>query len=309
MALRLLFCTAALVTLACGGEDRGRPSGAPLPALEPGDQCELERGYEFQNIVSFERPFAAASPCDRGVPCPGSPLYFNYDKTHSVGDPDAVCPNLAEVIVAPDGNAVNPSAIPEGSRCGSESALRIQATNMATCYGDNGRVGWGGSLDITLSDDYFDASDWDGVSLWVRRGESPNAAFILSVIDEPNLGLQVPESEELRCNCREEPSQNNPSETRIRCYSDPDKEIDSTDTDAPPFPDELRCDAFGSAVSMTDTWQFITIPFSEMRQKGFGFVSNSGRIDTTRLKRIQVLIAAGDWDFWIDDIGFYRMAR
>jgi hypothetical protein len=220
--------------------------------------------------------------------------------------PTAICPNRSAPQAAPDGNAVTPSLIPEGPRCGSESALHVLTSNIATCYGDNGRIGWGGSFDITLSSDYFDASEWDGISLWARgSGSIERSAFVLTAIDEPNLGLDLDPADELGCNCREEPVEDDPSDTKIHCYSDPQP----TPGVPSPISDEQKCDAFGAAVAMTNEWRFVAIPFSEMRQKGFGFVSKTGRIDSARLKRLQVLITAGDWDFWIDDFAFFRVAR
>lgn len=145
------------------------------------------------------------------------------------------------------------------------------------------------------SDHPVDMSAWDGISLWVRRGDpSAGSAVILSVIDIENENVDA--SSEPHCGCTEE------SDGGFRCWKDPSKE------DAP-LPDTQKCDPFGIPLPLTDEWTFLAIPFSDLRQKGFGFASATGRLDASQISRLQLLTTSGDWDYWIDDVALFRERR
>ena len=166
--------------VACGGEDRGRPS-PDIVKVPPLDQCALVDGYEFQRMVDFEPRMTASGGvnryayCDAAVPCEAvspTPFYFNYDKAHSEPLPnnvtDTVCPSPPakttvtiskhEVIEETEPREVNGQAIPEGPRCGvSANAMRLSASHLGMCVGPNGRLGWGASLDLNfVKPDRFD---------------------------------------------------------------------------------------------------------------------------------------------------------
>lgn len=311
------FAALALLGVACGGEDRGRPAGASRGSELPKvDQCAIAARYEadHRSIVSFEPD--PALPDDRAV-CElagamSCSFYFNYDTALSVGSLNEslnpICPRSEPATT----NIPTPSNIPttplSEERCGaSGSAFRLVATNIATCTRpDTGRTGWGGSLDITLPqttgfcgdgssclfengrlscadgslcvERAYDASAFDGISLWVKKGEGPsNSAVIVSVVDQYSGGAGF-------CD-----------------QSDPNAMPGS-----PPVPDTEKCDGFGVAVTLTDEWTFVPIPFKAMRQKGFGKPSPLGAVDSSHLARIQILLTPGDWDFWIDDLRFFR---
>ncbi|MGC4095012.1 MAG: hypothetical protein QM756_45260 [Polyangiaceae bacterium] len=55
---------------------------------------------------------------------------------------------------------------------------------------------------------------------------------------------------------------------------------------------------------MTDDWSYVVIPFATLSQKGFGFPSAA--FESNKLKKFQFLMNFGNWDYWIDDISFYR---
>ncbi|HEX6275909.1 MAG TPA: hypothetical protein VFZ53_22865, partial [Polyangiaceae bacterium] len=74
----------------------------------------------------------------------------------------------------------------------------------------------------------------------------------------------------------------------------------------PPWKDSEKCDAFGTAVTMDGDWLFVPARFSTMRQKGFGVPSQLGHLDTTTINRLQILMNAGTWNFWIDDVVLFR---
>ena len=230
------------------------------------------------------------SICDAATPCT---FYFNYDEVQSPENPD---PNL-QMPRPPRTECLEP-AIPdavaftrprigdssfvgepiEGGRCDEEhSGLHVIATNVGMCYGPDGRLGWGAGLDMNFSPP-IDAREWEGISFWVRNSAPVPRAFILSVADPLTSGMPY-------CN--------------------------SMDPAAgqPPIPDAQKCDAFGVAVTAPDEWTFVPAVFSSMRQKGFGVPSPLGQLDTQRITRVQILMSAGSWDFWIDDFALFRTAE
>jgi hypothetical protein len=208
------------------------------------------------------------------------------------------CPRLNEGATfdpAVGGADFGGKRIPEGTRCGEiQSALHFEATNMGTCYGPKGRPGWGGSIEIKLLE--FDASDYDGISFWVRKGNKKTGpSLLLSVVDSETLGTDTGIKGVDHCGCLPPKT---PGATPA-CSADPDKTFDS-------FPDSLKCDPFGAAVTLTDAWSFVPVYFSNLHQKGFGKSVPSGQVDRSLLRRLQFLVNAGDWDFWLDDIALFR---
>jgi hypothetical protein len=160
------------------------------------------------------------------------------------------------------------------------SGLRITGRNLGMCFGLNGRLGWGAGLDLTFAPP-LDASDWDGIAFWVKKGSAgTKESVIFSVVDPYTSGAPLPDASE-------------------PCFSgDPNPQI----------LDSEKCDAFGTAVTLSDEWSLVPALFSAMQQKGFGRVSQLGRVDSSQINRLQFLIMAGaEWDFWIDDIALYRV--
>lgn len=302
---QLLGGALALALAACGGEDAGRPS-PEVVLVPPQDQCALSEDYEYQPIVDFEpKGQSRWATCDPAVSCQSdaqpTAFYFNFDATHTAPLPDGVtgtCSTNEPFSSSVTQRDVEGVEIPDGPRCGSsESAMRLTVDNVGLCFGDNGRLGWGAALDLNFSPS-FDASDWDGVSLWVRRGSPRSgAAFVLSVIDQQNdaIGGDFMSDTAPGCGCEQPDPENEPR--AWTCYKDPGAD----------FPDSKKCDAFGAAVSLTDDWSLVTIAFDGLKQKGFGEVSKP--FDPSLLKRLQFLMTFGDWDFWIDDLSFYRKPR
>jgi hypothetical protein len=295
----------SLLLAACGGEDAGRPS-ADIVNAPPPDYCALSEDYEYQKIVDFEPQGQSRwATCDPAVSCQSdakpTAFYFNFDAAHTSPLPDGVtgtCVTSTPFSASITQRDVEDSKIPDGPRCGtSANALHLTVSNVGLCFGENGRLGWGAALDLNFSPT-FDASDWDGVAFWVRRGSATNgAAFVLSVIDQQNdaIGGDFTSDEAPGCGCRQTDPKNDPR--AWTCSKDPGSD----------FPDSKKCDAFGAAVSLTDDWSFVTIPFDRIRQKGFGAVS--GPFDPSLLRRLQFLMTSGSWDYWIDDLSFYRKPR
>lgn len=306
---------AASLCAACGGEDKGRAS-PDIVVAPPLDECARAEKYEFLSVVDFEAKGQPAK-CSPGVKCRDdgtTPFYFNFDDAHTDqgGDLPGLCPTPRKPLdVDPDllGNRrdIEGASLPDGPRCGaSKSGMHFWASNIGLCFGANGRLGWGAAIDLEfvrppekgeeVEEPPFDASAYDGISFWVRRGSAASAsAFILSVVDRQNEGtgnfIEGPTTPP-HCGCLQA------GPTEWSCSRDPDKDFGTT------FPDAQKCDAYGAAVSLTDEWTFVPIPFSGLRQKGFGFASPP--FDPSKLTRLQFLMTFGDWDFWLDDIAFYK---
>jgi len=135
-------------------------------------------------------------------------------------------------------------------------------------------IDFGGMLGVQLGQP-FDASAYEGVSFWARVAPGSQQTAKLTVSDKYtdtkyNETLPVP-----FCN---------------------------------PKTDKLNyregCDKYGSFVIMNPNWRFFHLPFAEMRQKGFG--KNAPPLDVTCIRSIEIGYGVGTWDFWIDDVAFYK---
>lgn len=73
------------------------------------------------------------------------------------------------------------------------------------------------------------------------------------------------------------------------------------------FPPEQsqRCgDGWEKGVTLTTDWQFYTIPFSELRQEGYGKMF--GYLDLSKITLVRFTWTQGWVDVWLDDVKFYR---
>jgi hypothetical protein len=66
-------------------------------------------------------------------------------------------------------------------------------------------------------------------------------------------------------------------------------------------------DHFGNDLTLTEDWQEFVLPFSGMAQAAWGTPSPAGAIDATQLYALEFSTeTSGAFDFWIDDVAFYR---
>ncbi len=158
------------------------------------------------------------------------------------------------------------TAIP-GTRCGSRYAINILAGPLTV---------WGGTLGANFGPP-IDGTKWDGISFWARVG----------------TGSRTP--------IRVELSERHTDEK----YEDPDN-------DGWPIcnPDKLQdtvrsgCDKFGINLQLSHDWKLYTVPFDELRQKGWG--QRAPYFDLNGLRGMSFLFERGEWDLWIDDVALYR---
>lgn len=175
-----------------------------------------------------------------------------------------------------------------------------------------------------------DASMYDGVSFWVKRGKGgqgaqPVGRTLFVVFDDkftkenqlkyeietdpdtgdyvleenPTSQLMVPKFK-LDDSGNQIPvyttaTQDLPRENRIQANNCYDIAIDT-----------MKCDRFGAGVGLEPEWRFVKIPFDSMKQRGYGVKSPAGRLLTEELLAFGVYLDVGNWDIWIDQVAFYK---
>ena len=88
--------------------------------------------------------------------------------------------------------------------------------------------------------------------------------------------------------------------TRAFCF-DPGQDPDPAEAS------ELCGDHFQTPVHLSTEWQFITVPFSGMRQQAYG--KESPGLSTDRISIVRLTFEGGWIDFYIADMRFYRVKR
>lgn len=198
----------------------------------------------------------------------------------------------------------------EAPKCATDaaagSAFHVRAigfTAYGYSFGFNGLNAIPGAGAAT----YFDTAEWTGLSMWVRKGSSDsNSSIFASVSDrftDPSgdfLGLfSEAESAQLLA-----PAQC-PTDQAMGagCYCN----FNAVDVDNNGTPDPLlsQCDRFGAGIGIATEWRFFKVPFSRMRQRAYGRPSALSQPDRAILG-IDIGLDGENWDFWIDDIAFYR---
>lgn len=127
---------------------------------------------------------------------------------------------------------------------------------------------WGMVFGFNYFDGTRDLSEWEGVSFWARRGSGDSGRSLFFSVFDPL------------------------TENRGGCC-DSDSEVLSE-----------KCDAYGTGVGLDEEWRHFAIPFSALRQRGFG-VATDGLL-TSRIVGFNWAADRGNWDVWIDDIALYR---
>jgi hypothetical protein len=65
----------------------------------------------------------------------------------------------------------------------------------------------------------------------------------------------------------------------------------------------MDCDPHGKVLLLSDEWQQFTIPFDQIQQEGWGTPASW---DSSTVVGLQFKVAKSvDFDFWVDEIGFY----
>ena len=72
-------------------------------------------------------------------------------------------------------------------------------------------------------------------------------------------------------------------------------------------PLRTQCDRFGVGLGLGTDWRFFKIPFDKMRQRAYGRPSPNP-VPDDRILGLEFGLSGRDWDFWVDEIAFYRDA-
>jgi hypothetical protein len=292
-----LVALAGLLAAACGGaSDVPRPSSERVLATPP-NQCDLAAAYtDTLSVTAFDgqgTTVLCGNPPD--VICS---FYTNEDTAHaphgSLEDSGSDCVHQIYDGQFVDGgvNELAANVVPEPSeRCGQATSVgHFTAANLGMCVGSNGRRGWGAGYEIDFGPSAakapIDASPWDGYSFWIKRGPGASEGSII-VLTVDNFGAGVVE-------------QVDPATGQAVSCASKEPAIQALAE-----PDASKCDPFAAGVTISDDWTFVPIRFAELRQKGFGMPAPEG-LDVSQLLRLQFLVTAGNWDFYLDDVAFFR---
>jgi hypothetical protein len=75
--------------------------------------------------------------------------------------------------------------------------------------------------------------------------------------------------------------------------------------DRPPPSRQERCnDGFTSMLELSEDWQFYTVPFSDMRQGGYGKVAPE--FDLTSVYSVTLGWGPGNMDIYLDNVSLYK---
>jgi hypothetical protein len=326
--------TASIVP-ACGGAHRASAAvdagpQALIASSDPGSgpfDCSVADPYQMDMIEDFEFGAAtgwytnnelcypwtqAEAECvDAGVVCfPGSQVQKSFPRCQG---PDALpgvwssCYGTGQVDCSnpkaldscqQDCLSIQPSpsfladqlpaspipsstASPGGppGRCGSLYALHVLAGPF-----DN----WGGNIGTRFSVPVNALQKgYDGVAVWMRTAPGFANAARITLSDEftdSQTNMSLPAAQRAcdpNPNCAGQAAQGNSN-----CYN-------------------VGCDPFGAYIPMTENWRLFLLSFDEMRQGGWG--KQRPGLDLSNLLSIQISYPVGTWDYWIDDIAFYRL--
>jgi len=289
-----LLTLAACGFAACGGADDHRPS-AEKPFVSPPEECA--HGDEYAASLT---PITAFEVVNNSLVCGSADTFWctsyqNQDGLHSPPDGGDCKELIYDGQVVQSGVVETITRTPETTeRCGaSTEALHFKATNLGMCKGTNGRLGWGGGYEIDFTSDRagntkapIDASGYDGVSFWIKRGTGKTGGAIIVLVVDSFAAGGVDEVD--------------PENGAVISCKATDPAVQPL-----PEPDNQKCDPFSAGVSLPDDWTFVPLRFADLRQKGFGAYAPDG-FKPQELLRLQFLVNAGDWDFWIDDISFFN---
>jgi hypothetical protein len=266
---RLGCWTLFATALACGGERLPEAEGLADAMY---DACQESAALQKLMIADFE----------------SMPVVSWF--TGSDGTSTRVSPT-------PPGTSTTPL---EARKCAGDpspgSGFHILATGL-TGYGYSFGFNGLNALPGAIGANYFDTSSWDGISMWVRKGSGPSASTMFAAVTER---FTDPAGASLFTG----------AESSLLLPSGSYCEFNALDVtgDGVNDPTRTQCDRFGAGVGLGKEWRFYKLPFEKMRQRAYGRPSPNG-VPDTRLLGLDFGLAGRDWDFWIDELAFYRDPR
>ena len=261
----LLGGTLAAGACGCGGE---KIAGSSDDQVTPYDPCEDSASLEKAVVDDFES-------------MPLVSFFTGFDDTS------------ADVTPLPPSTTSTPL---EAAKCASDatagSAFHVVARGLQG-YGYTFGFNTFTMLPGSGGQSYFDISNWDGISMWVRKGkEGAASSFFSSVADRytspMGASLFTPdEAAELvgGAYCADNASDVN--------------------NDGTPDPLRSQCDRFGVGIGIATEWRFFRVPFSRMRQRAYGRPSALS-VPDAKIIGLNFEMRGDDLDLWIDEVAFYR---
>ncbi len=162
-----------------------------------------------------------------------------------------------------------PAELIPDGRCGSRYALHVTTQSFHA---------WGGVIGFPFSPP-TDVRPYEGIAFWGRVAWNTRSTVRTSLLDaETDSQYRDPDTGEARCE----------EENTLDVFQE-------------------GCDPFGAYSVMTGDWQLFLVPFDEMRQRGFGH--KAPFLDIGAVRQLSIEYGLGEWDFWIDDLAFYRRAE
>lgn len=296
------------LAMGCSAGDRDVPGEL--------DCAAVESPYEFLEVRYFDDKVTYQE--EGGFPITGQTGWFQYADPTPGGVPTLSDNILTDGIVEASNLGFAPLDDNLPARCGDTLMMEIEA------YGHNF---WGSGFgNWTLNTSPADASAYEGISFWVRSAPNADKSFIFYV-DDPRTMILPPLAAD--------------GSGAFLASTDPTKDLDgdgilsygdiapNTECRFPP-PESLgeaacynggmnapsavtrvpavnECgNAFHTVVDMTEEWQLVLIPWSKLAQWPCPNRLDGG-IDTTRISKFEIKLEQGtNYDFWIDNIAFYK---
>jgi len=272
----------------CGGEDNGRAeadsyktvpgqlTGCPLAqsvttTLMPGGDFESQLASKWQtNADGSTVAGGAISACpeDSSLPCTAG-VPGTMDLTAAIGS-------------TPSNYTYNDKAPAPPAPC--------DTGKRGWHFRAEGLYVWGCQLTHDFSNDqplhHVDASMYDGVSFWARSANTSAGRSIFVAFDDKY-------TKEKAYAIVDDAGKPILDASGVQKYYCIDSSVDAE-----------KCDRFGVGIGLDTAWRFYKIPFSAVRQRGFGV--SSDRLHTEEILGFSFYIDVGDWDFWVDQIAFYK---
>ncbi len=170
--------------------------------------------------------------------------------------------------VDPPAGSSSPAATDiEGGRCGTSS----RAFRMT---GEGLRI-WGMVFGWNFRDGTRDLSAYDGISFWARRGSEDSGRSLFFSVFDP--------------------------------WTDSGSEFSEHQCDSESETLSEKCDAYGTGVGLDENWRHFAIPFSALRQRGFGVATDE--LEVEEIIGFNWAAEKGQWDVWLDDVALFRYRR
>lgn len=276
---------------ACGGEDAGRLEPDPFTvgsgqlvncALEQSITTTLMPGGDFESMLASrwttngdgstaDGGAISVCPQDSSLPCSAATEDPSLPVTGAIGSTPA------------NGEYGEKAPAPSADCAVGARGLHLRAEGLYV---------WGTQLTHDFSNDkplmHVDASGFDGVGFWARSANAKAGRSVFVALDDKytkEKGLALTHDDGT-------PLLDESGAQKYFCFDS------SVDTE--------KCDRFGAGIGLETSWRYYKIPFSAMKQRGFGVKSPLLTVDKAAILGFSFYVDVGDWDIWFDNVAFYK---